>query len=177
MWSIIDCHNCRYFSYVQLLKNGRLREFDSPYNLLQDTTSKFYKMVEKTGPASSARLHQIAIETHLRKTFGSKATRLAPPSTFKNKVTTLAAKSLLQSSMTSLNRRDSRRPSIVSSNSFPCALNEIGTNAGMNANDPNLQNLRLPSDPTLNVSRSTVCTSLQEDEETEAHITEVPYNG
>ena len=167
---------------MQLLKNGRLREFDSPYNLLQDTTSKFYKMVEKTGPASSARLHQIAIETHLRKTFGSKATRLAPPSTLNNgvnKVTTLAAKSLLQSSMTSLNRRDSRRPSIVSSNSFPCALNEIGTNAGMNANDPNLQNLRLPSDPTLNVSRSTVCTSLQEDEETEAHtaITEVPYNG
>ena len=160
-----------------------MREFDSPYNLLQDSRSKFYKMVEKTGRLNAERLHQIALESHLRKTFGSR-TRIAPPSkTFNNgvnKVSTLAARSLLQSSMTSLNRRDSRRPSIVSSNSFPCALNEIGSNAGMNANDPNLQNLRLPSDP--NLSRSTVSVTLKEEERRATDIprsgsSEVPYNG
>lgn len=112
-------------------------------------------MVEKTGPTSSERLHQIAIQAHLRRTFGSESTRVQQKSNIRNggagnKLTTVVAKTLLQrGSTTTLSRIEERRPSIVSSSSFPCALNEIGTNTGMNANDPNLQNLRLPSDPSF----------------------------
>lgn len=117
-------------------------------------------MVEKTGPDSSERLHQIALESHLRKTFGSKSTRVPHQSINRNgggsgKIKAHVVRTLLQrDSATPLSRIDERRPSIISSSSFPCALNEIGTNAGMNANDPNLQNLRLPSDPSLSSNRS-----------------------
>ena len=127
-------------------------------------------MVEKTGPASSERLHQIALEAHLKKTFGSKSTRVPQQSNNKNggsKITALVARTLLQRD-TPLSLIEERRLSIISSNSFPCALNEIGTNAGMNANDPNLQNLRLPSDPNLSSNRSMY---QQDDRETEAGIT------
>ena len=129
-------------------------------------------MVEKTGPASSERLHQIALEAHLRKTFGSKSARVPQQSTNRNggsKIKAHVVKTLLQRDIApSLSRIDERRPSIVSSNSFPCALNEIGTNAGMNANDPNLQNLRLPSDPSLSSNRSMF---QQDDREIEAGTT------
>ncbi len=114
-------------------------------------------MVEKTGPDSSERLHQIALEAHLRRTFGNKSTRVPQQVTNRNggsKIKAHVARTLLQRDIaTPLSRIDERRPSIISSSSFPCALNEIGMNAGMNANDPNLQNLRLPSDPNLSSNR------------------------
>ena len=129
-------------------------------------------MVEKTGPDSSERLHQIALEAHLRKTFGNKNTRVSQQSINRNggsKIKTHLVRTLLQrDTATPLGRIDERRPSIISSSSFPCALNEIGSNVGMNANDPNLQNLRLPSDPSLSSNRSMF---QQDDREIEAGIT------
>ena len=173
---------------MQLLNNGRLSEFDSPYNLLQDPTSQFHKMVEKTGPGSAEHLRQIALGAHLRKTFGSKSTRVPAPPTMCNddysersKITDLVERSLLRrDSTTMLGRIEERRPSIISSSSYPCALNEIGTNAGMNANDPNLQNLRLPSEPNISTSTSLRSMFLQDERETvatEATATSSPYNG
>ena len=129
-------------------------------------------MVEKTGPDSSKRLHQIALEAHLRKTLGNKSTRVPQQSINRNggsKIKAHLVRTLLQGdTATPLSRIDERRPSIISSSSFPCALNEIGTNVGMNANDPNLQNLRLPSDPSLSSNRSMF---QQDDREIEAGIT------
>lgn len=172
---------------MQLLKKGRLCEFDTPYNLLQDPTSQFYKMVEKTGLASAEHLRQIALGAHLMKTFGSKSTRVpAPPtcnddSSERSKITALVERSLLRrDSTTMLSRIEERRPSIISSSSYPCALNEIGTNAGMNANDPNLQNLRLPSEPNISTSTSLRSMFLLDERETDttpATATGSPYNG
>ena len=145
-------------------------------------------MVEKTGPVSAERLHQIALNAHLRRTFGSKSTKVLPLASINNdqssRMTALVARTLLQQdTATPLSRIEERRPSIISSSSYPCALNEIGTNAGMNANDPNLQNLRLPSDPNLSMSsRSMFQADTGESETTlmvgEAGSNEVPsYNG
>lgn len=161
---------------MQLLKKGRLVEFDSPYNLLQNSASKFHKMVEKTGPASAERLHQIALKAHLGRTFGSKSTKVplstATSSNGGSRIPALVARSLLQRDTSStLSRIEERRPSIISSSSYPCALNEIGTNTGMNANDPNLQNLRLPSDPNVSTSHRSMYE--QEDVENEGVV---PYN-
>ena len=49
---------------IQLMSNGQIKEFDSPYKLLQDPSSLFYKMVQKTGPSASKKLHQMARDTH-----------------------------------------------------------------------------------------------------------------
>ena len=106
-------------------------EFASPYKLLQDPNSNFYLMVEKTGDIASGRLHQIALESHLQKMF-KKSGRLTPGQAkfgVKN-MSHLFAKSLLQRTSGSgpfgLSRLQERRASILSSNSFPRALNEIG---------------------------------------------------
>lgn len=74
----------------------------------------------------------------------------------------LFAQSLLQRSVGSgpfgLSKLQERRASILSSNSFPRALNEMGMGGAsvINANDPNLQNLRLPSDPNIAANASDV---------------------
>lgn len=47
------------------MDNGEVREFDSPYNLLQDARSLFYRMVQKTGPSASKKLQQMALDAHL----------------------------------------------------------------------------------------------------------------
>ena len=47
------------------MSNGELKEVDSPYNLLQDTRSLFYNMVQKTGPSASNKLQQMALDAHL----------------------------------------------------------------------------------------------------------------
>lgn len=141
---------------TKVLKNGKLKEFDSPYRLLQNPSSKFYLMVEKTGLTASGRLHQLALESHLRKMF-KKNGRITPAQAKGSvkKMSTLFAQSLLQRSTGSgpfgLSRLQERRASILSSNSFPRALNEVGMGgpSTINANDPNLQSLRLPSDPNL----------------------------
>ena len=39
-----------------------MKEFDSPYDLLQNPQSLFYKMVQKTGPSASRKLHQMALD-------------------------------------------------------------------------------------------------------------------
>ena len=46
---------------------GQVREFDSPYILLQDPKSQFKKLAEQTGPIAFKKLYQIAREAHLRK--------------------------------------------------------------------------------------------------------------
>ncbi len=48
------------------MSNGRVKEFDSPYRLLQNSDSQLYKMVEKTGPEASQKLHQMALEARSR---------------------------------------------------------------------------------------------------------------
>ena len=52
---------------MQLMSNGQIKEFDSPYNLLQDPSSLFYKMVQKTGPSASKKLHQMARDAHTQR--------------------------------------------------------------------------------------------------------------
>ena len=47
------------------MDNGEVKELDSPYNLLQDPRSLFYKMVQKTGPSASKKLQQMALDVHL----------------------------------------------------------------------------------------------------------------
>ncbi len=48
-----------YFSF-QVMHEGKVKEFDSPYTLLQNEESLLYKMVKKTGPEASKELHQMA---------------------------------------------------------------------------------------------------------------------
>lgn len=111
-------------------------------------------MVEKTGLTASGRLHQMALESHLRKMF-KKSGRITPAQVKGSikKMSALFAKSLLQRSSGpfGLSQLQERRASILSSNSFPRALNEVGMGGpGLdNTNDPYLQSLRLPSDPSL----------------------------
>ena len=52
---------------LQLMSNGQVKEFDSPYDLLQNPRSLFYKMVQKTGPSASRKLYQMAREAHLQR--------------------------------------------------------------------------------------------------------------
>ena len=42
------------------MRNGRIGEFDTPYELLQRRSSLLYKMVEKTGPEAARELHEMA---------------------------------------------------------------------------------------------------------------------
>ena len=53
------------------MSNGRVKEFASPYRLLQNPDSQLFKMVEKTGPEAAEKLHDMAIEarkTGIKKT-------------------------------------------------------------------------------------------------------------
>ena len=52
---------------LQVMNRGQVKEFDSPYTLLQNHHSLFSKMVEQTGPSASRKLHQMAEEAHLRR--------------------------------------------------------------------------------------------------------------
>ena len=45
-----------------------MKEFDSPFSLLQNSDSLFTKMVEKTGTSASRKLREMALENHLNKT-------------------------------------------------------------------------------------------------------------
>ena len=110
-------------------------------------------MVEKTGDTASGRLHQIALESHLQRMF-KKSGRLCPAEAkfgVKN-MSHLFAKSLLQRSSGSgpfgLSRLQERRASILSSNSFPRALNEIGISE-QETEDSSMNIQRMPSDPHI----------------------------
>lgn len=50
--------------YLQVLDQGRIKEFDEPYTLLQNQDSMFYKLVQETGPVISAQLFDIAKEAY-----------------------------------------------------------------------------------------------------------------
>ena len=43
------------------MNKGRVQEFDSPCNLLQDANSQLYKMVETTGKDAAESLHQMVL--------------------------------------------------------------------------------------------------------------------
>ena len=45
---------------MQVMSNGQVKEFASPYQLLQNPQSLLYQMVEKTGPEASQKLHEMA---------------------------------------------------------------------------------------------------------------------
>ena len=55
-----------YFE-IQVMNKGQLKEFDSPYNLLQNPQSLLHDMVKKTGPSASRQLQQMALAAHLTK--------------------------------------------------------------------------------------------------------------
>ena len=59
-------YKCRPFLFFKVVSRGHLKEFDSPYHLLQNPNSQFRKMVERTGPSASRKLHQMALDAHLR---------------------------------------------------------------------------------------------------------------
>lgn len=64
------CVNVDYNSFVnlsvQVLVDGRIREFDEPFTLLQDDSSLFYKMVETSGGKhETERLLDIARQAYL----------------------------------------------------------------------------------------------------------------
>ena len=52
---------------VLVMDAGRLVEFDTPFNLLQDNRGLFYEMVKQTGPEFEAMLHSMAEEHHLKR--------------------------------------------------------------------------------------------------------------
>ena len=54
----------------QVMNKGQVKEFESPHRLLQDPSSQFSKMVDKTGPAASQKLRAMAQEAHLRRRGG-----------------------------------------------------------------------------------------------------------
>ena len=65
-----SCSDCPCYSTVpassQVVSRGQLKEFDTPYQLLQNPRSQLRRMVEKTGPSASRKLHQMALDAHLR---------------------------------------------------------------------------------------------------------------
>ena len=44
------------------MNKGRIEEFASPYQLLKNSDSQLYKMVEKAGPVVSRKLDQMALD-------------------------------------------------------------------------------------------------------------------
>ena len=52
---------------LQVMSRGGVKEFDRPSQLLEQPHSLFRQMVDKTGEATSARLHQIARDTDLHR--------------------------------------------------------------------------------------------------------------
>ncbi|KAK9695279.1 hypothetical protein K7432_013049 [Basidiobolus ranarum] len=48
------------YDKILVLDGGRVKEFDSPKNLLSDANSSFYSMVQETGPTNAALLMSLA---------------------------------------------------------------------------------------------------------------------
>ena len=140
---LADQHN----NILQVLKNGVVKEFDSPYTLLQDPNSKFFLMVEKTGLNASGRLHQMALESHLKKKL-QKNGRITPAQRKGVKrMSYLFAQSLLHrttgSGLTGGSQLQERQASNFSSNTFPRTLSEMGVNGNPRTTQ------QLPSDPVI----------------------------
>jgi ABC-type multidrug transport system fused ATPase/permease subunit len=47
-------HTIMDYDRVMVLQNGKILEFDSPSKLLEDKTSQFFQMVNRSGTASSS---------------------------------------------------------------------------------------------------------------------------
>ena len=47
---------------IKVMSDGQVKEYASPYRLLQSPDSMLYKMVEKTGSEASKKLHQMAVD-------------------------------------------------------------------------------------------------------------------
>jgi len=54
------------FFSLQVLDEGQIREFDSPYLLLQNTNGLFYQMALQAGSSEFEQLQRIAKEAHHR---------------------------------------------------------------------------------------------------------------
>ncbi|XP_048350845.1 ATP-binding cassette sub-family C member 4 isoform X2 [Sphaerodactylus townsendi] len=54
---------------IMVLDSGRLKEFDEPYILLQDTESLFYKMVQHVGKAEATSLMETAKQVYFKRNF------------------------------------------------------------------------------------------------------------
>ncbi|XP_054831012.1 ATP-binding cassette sub-family C member 4 [Eublepharis macularius] len=54
---------------IMVLDSGRLKEFDEPYILLQETESLFYKMVQQVGKAEAASLMETAKQVYFKKNY------------------------------------------------------------------------------------------------------------
>ncbi len=54
-------------SILQVMSKGEVKEFDSPYALLQTPRSLFKRMVDQTEPTAAEKLHQMALEAHRRR--------------------------------------------------------------------------------------------------------------
>lgn len=57
------CNSCLVHCTSQVLSDGLVKEFDTPYHLLQDSNSLFAEMVEQTGPITARELRQMVIKT------------------------------------------------------------------------------------------------------------------
>lgn len=62
-----DCNHCFPFSTLQVLHEGRLVEFDEPYELLQKKSSKFSELVQEVGGVGSEKLLEMARKAHHRR--------------------------------------------------------------------------------------------------------------
>ncbi|KAF6083621.1 ATP binding cassette subfamily C member 4 [Phyllostomus discolor] len=54
---------------IMVLDSGRLKEYDEPYVLLQNTESLFYKMVQQLGKAEAAALTETAKQVYFRRNY------------------------------------------------------------------------------------------------------------
>lgn len=54
------------YSMVQVMSNGRVKEYGSPRQLLQDPQSQLNKMIEETGPEAALKLRQMVVDARSR---------------------------------------------------------------------------------------------------------------
>ena len=52
---------------LQVMDKGCVGEFGPPHLLLQNPASHLKRMVDKTGPDASKKLHQMAVDAHQRR--------------------------------------------------------------------------------------------------------------
>ena len=52
------------------MNKGQVKEFESPHRLLQNPSSQFSKMVEKTGPTAAQKLRDMAEDARMRRRGG-----------------------------------------------------------------------------------------------------------
>jgi hypothetical protein len=63
-----------------VLELGRVKEYDTPRNLMSDETSEFFSMVQETGPQNAAFLRAVAMGTDEASTVDGNLVRAAKES-------------------------------------------------------------------------------------------------